>query len=78
MLLPETRLDEAAEVAERIRLEVARLRIEGVPEDHPIRVSIGCAQYRPQDDNLGELIRRADEAMYKAKQTGRNRVVMAT
>ncbi|MNT06098.1 Response regulator PleD [compost metagenome] len=78
VLLPETRLDEAAEVAERIRLEVARLRIEGVPEDHPIRVSIGCAQYRPQDDNLGELIRRADEAMYKAKQTGRNRVVMAT
>jgi diguanylate cyclase (GGDEF)-like protein len=78
VLLPETRLDEAAEVAERIRLEVARLRIEGVPEDHPIRVSIGCAQYRSQDDNLGELIRRADEAMYKAKQSGRNRVVMAT
>ncbi|WP_429147847.1 diguanylate cyclase [Aeromonas rivipollensis] len=77
VLLPETRLDEAAEVAERIRLEVARLRIEGVPEDHPIRVSIGCAEYKPEDDNLGELIRRADEAMYKAKQTGRNRVVKA-
>lgn len=77
VLLPDTRLDEAAEVAERIRTQVAQLRIEGVPEDHPIHVSIGCAQYRRQDDNLGELIRRADEAMYQAKQGGRNRVVKA-
>ena len=33
--------------------------------DHPIRISIGCAQYKPEDDNLGELVRRADEAMYE-------------
>ncbi|MGY3945436.1 tetratricopeptide repeat-containing diguanylate cyclase [Aeromonas tecta] len=77
VLLPDTRIDEAAEVAERIRQQVSLLRIEGVPEDHPIHVSIGCAQYRRQDDNLGELVRRADEAMYLAKQSGRNRVVKA-
>ena len=77
VLLPETRLDEAAEVAERIRLQVSRLRIEEVPEDHPVHISIGCAQYRPQDGNLGELVRRADEAMYQAKLAGRNRVVKA-
>lgn len=77
VLLPDTALDEAAEVAERIRREVSRLVIEGVPADHPIRISIGCAQYRPQDDNLGELVRRADEAMYSAKLAGRNRVVKA-
>ena len=77
VLLPDTRLDEAAEVAERIRQEVSLLRIEGVPEDHPIHISIGCAEYRPEDDNLGELVRRADEAMYQAKLAGRNRVVKA-
>ncbi|WP_231557470.1 diguanylate cyclase [Aeromonas media] len=48
-----------------------------MPEDHPIHVSIGCAEYRTEDDNLGELIRRADEAMYGAKLAGRNRVVKA-
>ena len=77
MLLPDTRLDEAAEVAERIR-QVARLAIEEVPADHPIRISIGCAEYKREDDNLGELIRRADEAMYEAKLAGRNRVMRAS
>ena len=77
VLLPDTLLNEAVEVAERIRLAVARLEIEGVPADHPIRISIGCAQYKPEDDNLGELVRRADEAMYEAKLAGRNRVVKA-
>lgn len=77
VLLPDTELEEAAEVAERVRIAVSRLVIEGVPEDHPIHVSIGCAEYRAEDDNLGELIRRADEAMYAAKLAGRNRVVKA-
>ncbi len=77
VLLPDTLLNEAVEVAERIRQAVARLEIEGVPADHPIRISIGCAQYKPEDDNLGELVRRADEAMYEAKLAGRNRVMTA-
>ena len=41
-----------------------------MPADHPIHISIGCAQYKPEDDNLGELVRRADEAMYQAKLAG--------
>ncbi|MGN4869652.1 diguanylate cyclase [Aeromonas caviae] len=77
VLLPDTLLGEAVEVAERIRLAVACLEIEGVPADHPIHISIGCAQYKPEDDNLGELVRRADEAMYQAKLAGRNRVMTA-
>jgi diguanylate cyclase (GGDEF)-like protein len=76
VLLPDTLLNEAVEVAERIRLAVACLEIEGVPADHPIHISIGCAQYKPEDDNLGELVRRADEAMYRPM-AGRNRVMTA-
>lgn len=77
VLLPDTCIEEALEVAELIRHEVARLRIEGVPEDHPVHVSIGCAQYSPFDENLADLIKRADEAMYRAKQAGRNQVMRA-
>ena len=47
VLLPDTSLDEAVEVAERIRHRVAQLRIDGMPEGQPVHVSIGCAQYSP-------------------------------
>ena len=47
VLLPDTRLDEAAEVAERSGFAVPP-RHRGVPADHPIRISIGCAQYKPE------------------------------
>ncbi len=77
VLLPDTGLAEAAEVAERIRQRVSRLCIDGMPEGRFVHVSIGCAQYGSLDDTLSALIRRADEAMYQAKQTGRNRVVLA-
>lgn len=77
VLLPDICMAEAAEVAERIRHRVSQLRIEGMPQAHPVHVSIGCAQYHPLDDSLGGLIQRADEAMYRAKQAGRNRVMRA-
>lgn len=77
VLLPDTCMAEALEVAERIRHRISQLRIEGMPEGHPVHVSIGCAQYSPLDDSLGDLIQRADEAMYRAKQAGRNRVMRA-
>ncbi|MGY3868316.1 diguanylate cyclase [Aeromonas crassostreae] len=76
VLLPDTTLGEAGEVAERIRTRVAGLRVEALPADHPIRVSIGCAEYRP-GESLTELVHRADEAMYRAKETGRDRVCLA-
>ena len=77
VLLPDTSLDEAVEVAERIRHRVAQLRIDGMPEGQPVHVSIGCAQYSPLDESFGDLVQRADEAMYRAKQAGRNQVIRA-
>ena len=76
VLLPDTALGEAGEVAERIRTRVAGLRVEELPADHQIRVSIGCAEYRP-GESLTDLVHRADEAMYRAKETGRDRVCLA-
>ena len=73
LLLPETSLEEAVAVAERI-LEVVAAPREGLPR---ITVSIGVATNRPDEDRVDALLARADRALYKAKLEGRNRVEAA-
>jgi diguanylate cyclase (GGDEF)-like protein len=73
LLLPETSLEEAIRVAERILARVAE-PAEGLP---PITVSLGVATNRPDDDRIDALLARADKALYKAKDEGRNRVEVA-
>ncbi len=72
VLLPETTIGEAQPLAERIRGEVATANVAGVGH---ISISLGVAQLRP-DDTIDDLIGRVDQALYQAKQTGRNRVVL--
>jgi diguanylate cyclase (GGDEF)-like protein len=75
ILLKDTNSASAQQVAEKIRL---------LAEQHPytfsatslqITVSVGLTELQP-DDTLHSLIARADQALYRAKQTGRNRVCM--
>lgn len=73
IMLPETSLNEAIPVAERILAQVAELR-EGLP---PITVSIGVATNRPDEGAIDTLVARADKALYQAKDEGRNRVEVA-
>jgi len=74
LLMPETPLDKARIVAERIRLvwEASPVKLDG----EPIRstISIGLAQAESTDRSLEDLLRRADRMLYKAKSNGRNRV----
>ncbi|CAJ1845052.1 diguanylate cyclase [Aeromonas jandaei] len=77
VLLPDTCLDEAVEIAEWICYRVSQLKIDAVPEGQNIDVSIGCAEQSLLDENLGDLVQRADGAMYRAKQAGRNLVMRA-
>lgn len=75
VLLPETGLHEACEVAERLRDSVARtsvVREQGMPIS--FTVSIGVATLQEQDMNLDVLFNLADQALYHAKQSGRNQV----
>lgn len=65
VLLPDTPLDGALNTAERIR--------KAVSGSLGITISIGAATYR-KDENMKELIGRADAALYQAKEKGRNRV----
>jgi diguanylate cyclase (GGDEF)-like protein len=74
-MLLDTPLDHAHEVAERIRLTIENTPI--VLENGQAlsqTVSIGIAAYHPSENDLGPTVQRADAALYKAKQEGRNRV----
>jgi diguanylate cyclase (GGDEF)-like protein len=77
-LLPDTPIEAATPLAERLRAAIAGVAIES-PRGEPIRVtlSIGASEIMPVDTRIDALIDRADEAMYRAKKTGRNRVCAA-
>lgn len=81
MLLPDTDMDEASDIAARLRCRIGALVwTETVPELESVTASIGIAQLEQIDgcdmDNAGEqLLKLADEALYRAKEDGRNRVV---
>jgi diguanylate cyclase (GGDEF)-like protein len=78
VLLPTTSAQQALPVAERIRASVESLRLDPDADSQPITLSIGIAEicWSPLDENVERIIQRADEAMYKAKQGGRNRTVI--
>jgi diguanylate cyclase (GGDEF)-like protein len=71
VVLPDTALDAAVQVGERLRANVAALAWDGAP-DLQVTVSLGIAQLRPDDAGLREVLRRADAALYRAKAAGRN------
>ena len=76
VVLPNTTDQGAAELAERLRQVVADTPCRLADGDAvQVTISVGCAA--SLIDDAGRLVRSADAAMYEAKQTGRNRVVVA-
>lgn len=71
VLAPATRLDGALGLAEKVRAEV---EAQTFPMPRTLTVSIGVAEFQPGMD-LETWVRCADEALYRAKAEGRNRVV---
>jgi diguanylate cyclase len=77
IILPQTDIVGASSLAEQLRATVAGNRIRLKPSGQNlgrITMSIGCAQHRP-GETPSRLIERTDEALYRAKREGRNRVV---
>ena len=76
IVMPETSLDAAVHVANRLRRSVADepFLIHTIGEHRPITISAGIAIARP-GDTVDTLLQRADDALYQAKNTGRNKVV---
>ena len=75
-LLTDGHLDDAVDLAERIRESVSNLAIRVGNRTIGVTCSIGAAEWEP-GDTIDTLLRRADAALYEAKRTGRNRVVAA-
>lgn len=73
VLLPETVLQEALKVAERLRLRVENLRFHHNGDILNTTICLGVAELQPRD-TLKSLIERTDQALYRAKQSGRNQV----
>jgi diguanylate cyclase (GGDEF)-like protein len=77
VVLPDTDLEGGLQVAERLRACVAAARplVNGV--ELQLSISLGVAQLRPAESGAASLVRRADAALYHAKDNGRNRVEAA-
>ena len=73
MILPDTRIDGAIRLAERVRLAVAETHLDRLEER--ITLSIGVSEWHPDERSSKTLIARADRALLEAKAAGRNHVV---
>jgi diguanylate cyclase (GGDEF)-like protein len=75
VLLPHFSKDEARELAERIRVRLEKEEVEVRREPTRITISIGVSTLPDETLDREDLIRRADQSLYSAKKTGRNRVI---
>lgn len=74
ILLPNTNLKQAFEIAERLRKLVEKHEFIYDGKRLPVTASIGVADYRQGVNNGTDLFKRADSAVYKSKEGGRNQV----
>lgn len=79
VVMPDTEQPVAATVAERLRANVAEMPFSmrrGKGKNAiSVSISIGLAMLEPERDDAETIIRKADEALYEAKETGRNRSI---
>jgi diguanylate cyclase (GGDEF)-like protein len=73
VVLPSTNLGSALKVAEKIRTNISEMKVEHNGATIKTTISIGVAQLQTDDqEDMNTFIKRADEALYRAKDSGRN------
>lgn len=77
LLLPETDLSGGADMAERLRVAIATAEVSAAGRPIPVTVSVGVATLEPDEASVDSLFARADAALYRAKDAGRDRVAVA-
>ena len=79
VMLPDTDLPAAAQIAERIRHGIEEMVIDYEGQTMTVALSLGVAKYDAERDvSAKSIIDRADKALYRSKQTGRNKVTAAS
>jgi diguanylate cyclase (GGDEF)-like protein len=76
LVLPETKLTGARDLGEALRDKIARARFVFQREAIPVTISVGAATLDDEHKTALDLIKTADEKLYEAKRSGRNRVVI--
>jgi len=76
-VFPETRLEDALSLANKIREKIATSKFHYENKPVPITASAGLATFRP-NDTVEDVFKRADAALYRSKETGRNRCTADT
>lgn len=71
-IFPETRLEDALQLANKIRDKIEHSKFHYENKPVPITASAGLARFKPSD-TVEDVFKRADTALYKAKESGRNR-----
>ncbi|WP_298942739.1 GGDEF domain-containing protein [uncultured Psychromonas sp.] len=74
IILPETSLISSKKLAERIRISIEKIEIPTDLGNIKYTISIGVAAFSPKDESITATLKNADEALYRAKSLGRNRV----
>jgi diguanylate cyclase (GGDEF)-like protein len=78
VIFPHTSLENGCQFAESFLQLLQEQQLRSGEEEVKVTASIGLAVGTPEQTQLDDLIQRADEALYQAKQTGRNRVCCAS
>lgn len=73
-ILPDTTLIQAVEIAERLRTAIENCQVPTELGPLQFTISVGVATISPEINSYDDLLHRADEALYAAKEQGRNRV----
>ncbi|AUD77766.1 GGDEF domain-containing protein [Kangiella profundi] len=72
-ILPNANIDQAIQVAKRLQREVDLKQYTNIESDLNATISVGVTEFKP-GENMDQLLHRVDEALYQAKENGRNRV----
>lgn len=77
IVLPNSEINAAADQAARLCQRIRNLQVEANDHILSVTISVGVAQYHIAQENWEQFLHRADEALYKAKEDGRDRWVIA-
>ena len=76
LLVVNSTVDEAMNLSERVRKAVEKYEFKYQGKKFPITISMGVASIKKEHNSYEDLYRDADEALYKSKETGKNRITL--